>query len=253
MFCCRDYLRLGSPLCCTPIDEPFQVDTGAKQGGIIPVNRVRCIVTMTTPRDVNLHGAAITPPFVEFNMAYEGFGCIYIPSIAPQGPPNPSVVGVTGSADVSIVGGVGTGECKLLVLCTLKVSEIAMGSQRENLGPNPCHGGLLTSNSKKLTIVGLYMLYSFRSLLGERVFPPAAGLTFSSWHCVEKLVASKTSTHPVRLLQIVRKLTDQSDSLICLSAALDCRDKALIISTEETLMPKGGECNFYLGLLINGF
>lgn len=118
----RDYLRLGNPLCCKALDElltpaadadskPLPVEAGAA----IPVNRVRCIVSMTTPRDVNLHGLAITPPFVELNMGYEGFGCLYIPSIAPQGPPNPSVVGVTGSTDVSIVGGVGTGKRNHLV------------------------------------------------------------------------------------------------------------------------------------------
>lgn len=109
----RNYLRLDDPLCCKALDDIIHsadstasVSTG---GGPIPVNRVRCVVSMTTPRDVNLHGLAITPPFVELNMNYEGFGCLFLPSIAPQGPPNPSVVGVTGSTDSNIVGGMGTG------------------------------------------------------------------------------------------------------------------------------------------------
>ena len=66
---------------------------------------------MTTPRDVRLHGASITPAFVEFGMSAEGFGCLYLPSIAPQGPPTPSVVGagMIGGPDPGVVGGMGTG------------------------------------------------------------------------------------------------------------------------------------------------
>ncbi len=73
---------------------------------------VKCLVSMTTPRDVRLHGAAITPAFVEFDMSAEGFGCLYLPSIAPQGPPTPSVVGagMIGGSDSGVVGGIGTGE-----------------------------------------------------------------------------------------------------------------------------------------------
>lgn len=108
----RDYLRLDDPLSCMPLDEWMKSkDTSdlPAHGGTIPVNRVRCLVTMTTPRDVNLNGASIIPPFVEFNMNYEGFGCLFLPSIAPQGPPNPSVVGMAGSTDNHIVGGTGQG------------------------------------------------------------------------------------------------------------------------------------------------
>ncbi len=62
---------------------------------------------MTTPRDVRLHGASITPAFVEFDLSAEGFGCLYLPSIAPQGPPNPSVMGT--ATDQTVVGGIGAG------------------------------------------------------------------------------------------------------------------------------------------------
>jgi hypothetical protein len=68
-------------------------------GGPVPLTRVKCLVSMTTPRDVRLHGTTLT-----------------LPSIAPQGPPTPSVVGVgmVGNVDTSIVGGIGTGK---LVMC----------------------------------------------------------------------------------------------------------------------------------------
>ena len=80
-------------------------------GGAVPLTRVKCLVSMTTPRDVRLHGASITPAFVEFDMTAEGFGCLYLPSIAPQGPPTPSVVGtgMIGGSDPAVVGGIGTG------------------------------------------------------------------------------------------------------------------------------------------------
>jgi len=80
-------------------------------GGPVLLTRVKCLVSMTTPRDVRLHGAAITPSFVEFDMSGEGFGCMYLPSIAPQGPITPSVVsaGMIGGTDQTVVTGIGTG------------------------------------------------------------------------------------------------------------------------------------------------
>lgn len=83
----------------------------AFNGGPVLLTRVKCLVSMTTPRDVRLHGAAITPSFVEFDMSCEGFGCMYLPSIAPQGPVTPSVVsaGVIGGTDQAVVTGIGTG------------------------------------------------------------------------------------------------------------------------------------------------
>ena len=83
----------------------------AFNGGPVLLTRVKCLVSMTTPRDVRLHGAAITPSFVEFDMRTEGFGCMYLPSVAPQGPVTPSVVsaGMIGGTDQTVVTGIGTG------------------------------------------------------------------------------------------------------------------------------------------------
>lgn len=134
---------MGNPLCCAVEDEDifdsqlpsaiqfgvtYAVDKPApsiekKQnsdiikklgtnGGPVPLTRVKCLVSMTTPRDVRLHGASITPAFVEFDLNAEGFGCLYLPSIAPQGPPTPSVVGsgMMGGSDNGVIGGIGTGK-----------------------------------------------------------------------------------------------------------------------------------------------
>lgn len=72
-------------------------------------------------------------------------------------------------------------------------------------------------------------------LLGDRVFPPQTGLTYSTWLCVDKFSDPRTDPHPVRLLTLVRNLPESH--LICLTVLLSARDKAIIVSTHETHMP----------------
>ena len=84
---------------------------------------------MTTPRDSRMHGSSVTPAFVEFDMSAEGFSCLYLPSVAPQGPPTPSVVsGVVGTSEPTVIGGIGTGIYTFtgLALCvnTLKLVDL---------------------------------------------------------------------------------------------------------------------------------
>lgn len=75
---------------------------------------------MTTPRDCRLHGTSIMPPFVEFDMSYEGFSCLYLPSVAPQSVSAPAMVGVgmvSMASDASVIGGIGTGIFLIFKLC----------------------------------------------------------------------------------------------------------------------------------------
>lgn len=97
----RQFLRLGNPLCCLPLgsNEPG--------GGPVPLTRIKTLVSMTTPRDFRAQSSFILPPFVEFDMSAEGFGCLYLPSIAPQSASAPSVVS---GLDSSVVGGIGAGK-----------------------------------------------------------------------------------------------------------------------------------------------
>ncbi|KAI8741991.1 WD repeat and FYVE domain-containing protein 3 isoform X1 [Biomphalaria glabrata] len=135
----RDFLRLGSPLSCRSVEEkyydddsvavtdpdnmasslemeekPVTMETEKKlnsAGATVPLTRVKCLVSMTTPRDSRMHGSSVTPAFVELDMSAEGFSCLYLPSIAPQGPPTPSVVGgVVGTSEPVVIGGIGAGE-----------------------------------------------------------------------------------------------------------------------------------------------
>ncbi|KAJ4438847.1 hypothetical protein ANN_14800 [Periplaneta americana] len=153
----RDFLRLGDPLCCIPMDSMETRPPHRKPGGPVPLTRVKTLVSMTTPRDFRAtHGSTTLPPFVEFDMSAEGFGCLYLPSVAPQSPTGPSVVtvGNIGTVDTNVVGGIG-----------------------------------------------------------------------SDPHCV-------------RLLTLVRNLHgERDDHLVCLAVVLSARDKAIIVTTQETAMP----------------
>ncbi|CAB4066173.1 WDFY3 [Lepeophtheirus salmonis] len=74
-------------------------------------------VSMTTPRDSHIQNNSILPPFIEFDMSPEGFGCLFAPSIAPMSPHTSSVTSGASSAVVasfqqesSVIGGVGDGD-----------------------------------------------------------------------------------------------------------------------------------------------
>lgn len=167
----REFLRLGSPLCC----ESPNLLRPYKSGGPVPLTRIKTLVSMTTPRDFRAHASCTLPPFVEMDMSAEGFGCLYLPSVAPQAP------NIGGSLDGSVIGGIGS---------------------------------------------------------GDRVFPPQTGLTYSTWFCVDKFSDPRTDPHCVRLLTLVRTVNSQrEENLVCLSVLLSARDKAIIVSTQETLVP----------------
>lgn len=55
-------------------------------------------------------GNQVFPPFVEFDMRAEGFGCLFLPSIAPQSVGGTSVVpSALTNADINVIGGIGSG------------------------------------------------------------------------------------------------------------------------------------------------
>lgn len=69
------------------------------------------------------------------------------------------------------------------------------------------------------------------------MFPPQTGMTWSTWICVDKFSDPRTDAHCVRLLTLVRSPPSGRD-LICLSAVLSARDKAIVVSTQETALPQ---------------
>ncbi|XP_018321850.1 WD repeat and FYVE domain-containing protein 3 [Agrilus planipennis] len=168
----RRFLRLGNPLRCLPLT------TTEPGGGPIPLTRIKTLVSVTTPKDFRSQSSYTMPPFIEFDMSAEGFGCLYLPSIAPQSPTATSVVS---GFDSGVVGGIGS---------------------------------------------------------GDRIFPPQTGLSYSTWICVDKFSDPRVDPHCVRLLTLVRNLNNtKEDQLVCLSIVLSARDKAIIVSTQETHIP----------------
>ncbi|XP_059970155.1 WD repeat and FYVE domain-containing protein 3 isoform X1 [Mesoplodon densirostris] len=79
------------------------------EGSTVPLTRVKCLVSMTTPHDIRLHGSSVTPTFVEFDTSLEGFGCLFLPSLAPHNAPTNNAV-TTGLTDGAVVSGIGSGE-----------------------------------------------------------------------------------------------------------------------------------------------
>lgn len=59
-------------------------------------------------------GTLVYPSFVEFDMSAEGFGCLFLPSMAPQSAGGGSVVGAAlSSTEPNVIGGIGTGMLKI--------------------------------------------------------------------------------------------------------------------------------------------
>ncbi|XP_073985786.1 WD repeat and FYVE domain containing 3 bchs [Rhodnius prolixus] len=180
----REFLRLGKPLNCRNADEMCD----SVGGGPVPLSRVKTLVSMTTARSGSV--VASSPPFVEMDMSGEGFGCLYLASVAPQSIGPTSIVNVT------------------------------------------------TSLSTADSVQGIGA--------GDRLFPPQTGLSYSTWICVERFSDPRTDPHCVRLLTLVRSLQPGSTSsnkephLICLAVVLSVRDKAIIVSTQETPLSHTG-------------
>ena len=82
------------------------------------MTRVKTLVSMTTPRDFRSLGSSTLPPFVEFDMSAEGFGCLYLPSVAPQSPNGPAPP-LGGSIDNNVISGIGSG-----ILVVFRISHL---------------------------------------------------------------------------------------------------------------------------------
>ncbi|KAH9280985.1 WD repeat and FYVE domain-containing protein 3 [Echinococcus granulosus] len=153
-------------------------------------NRYSAITTANTATAATTANTTCLPAFVEFNMSMEGFGCLFLPSLAPQRivAPVKSFGGDAGLAGAS----------------------------------STCAGG-----------VGI----------GERAFPPANGITYCSWICVDDFGTpplDSSVSHPVRLLTVFKGVQGTNEQLICLSIHLDPQSRSLVISSKERLLPTEG-------------
>ena len=107
----KEYLRSGTVFDSVLDTNETSVNDECENKVLVPLSRVKCLISMTSPRENKKYGNEIS--FVEFNMMVEGFGCLFLPSVAPQLLNAPSIVAmgmVSVGNDLSVNGGVGSGE-----------------------------------------------------------------------------------------------------------------------------------------------
>ncbi|XP_041874799.1 WD repeat- and FYVE domain-containing protein 4 isoform X4 [Corvus kubaryi] len=79
---------------------PIRTSPWLSKRSALALQTAMSLISMTSPRNFQLHGTALAPSFVEFDMSMEGYGCLYLPTLA-------TVMG--SSADQSVSGGTGMG------------------------------------------------------------------------------------------------------------------------------------------------
>ncbi|XP_072726966.1 WD repeat- and FYVE domain-containing protein 4 [Ciconia boyciana] len=79
---------------------PVSSSPWVSKGSALALQTSMSLISMTSPRNFQLHSTALAPSFVEFDMSMEGYGCLYLPTLATVMGPN---------AEQSISGGIGMG------------------------------------------------------------------------------------------------------------------------------------------------
>ncbi|XP_071420399.1 WD repeat- and FYVE domain-containing protein 4 isoform X5 [Pithys albifrons albifrons] len=79
---------------------PVSKSPWVSKGSARALQTAMSLISMASPRNFQLHSTALSPSFVEFDMSMEGYGCLYLPTLA-------TVMGP--SADQSVSGGIGMG------------------------------------------------------------------------------------------------------------------------------------------------
>ncbi|KAM3836501.1 WD repeat- and FYVE domain-containing protein 4 [Vipera latastei] len=69
-------------------------------GSAMALQTAMSLISLTTPRSLHLQSTCLAPSFVEFDMSLEGYGCLFIPSVA-------TILGQ--STERSVLGGAGKG------------------------------------------------------------------------------------------------------------------------------------------------
>uniref|UniRef100_A0A8C8BHA2 WDFY family member 4 n=1 Tax=Otus sunia TaxID=257818 RepID=A0A8C8BHA2_9STRI len=70
------------------------------KGSALALRTAMSLISMASPRNFQLRSTSLAPSFVEFDMSMEGYGCLYLPTLA-------TVMGP--SAEQSVSGGIGMG------------------------------------------------------------------------------------------------------------------------------------------------
>ncbi|XP_071604885.1 WD repeat- and FYVE domain-containing protein 4 isoform X2 [Heliangelus exortis] len=79
---------------------PVSISPGVSKESASSLQIAVSLISMTSPRNFQLHSTSLAPSFVEFDMSVEGYGCLYLPTLA-------TVMGP--STEQSVSGGIGAG------------------------------------------------------------------------------------------------------------------------------------------------
>ncbi|PKU32193.1 wd repeat- and fyve domain-containing protein 4 [Limosa lapponica baueri] len=117
---------------------PVSSSPWVSKGSTLALQTAMSLISMTSPRHFQLRSAALAPSFVEFDMSMEGYGCLYLPTLATVLGPN---------AEQSVSGGIGMvsffPQDRSLVISTEEVEFQAldiMEPEGEVLNPSPFPG-----------------------------------------------------------------------------------------------------------------
>ncbi|XP_013364246.1 PREDICTED: WD repeat- and FYVE domain-containing protein 4 isoform X3 [Chinchilla lanigera] len=88
------------PANASPAVARDSASSGATRDSTPALQTALSLISMTSPRNLQPHRAALAPSFVEFDMSVEGYGCLFIPTLS-------TIMGT--STEYSISGGIGTG------------------------------------------------------------------------------------------------------------------------------------------------
>ncbi|XP_026576266.1 WD repeat- and FYVE domain-containing protein 4 [Pseudonaja textilis] len=146
--------------------ETLCLSSDPPESSAMALQTAMSLVSLISPRSLHLHSACLAPSFVEFDMSLEGYGCLFIPSMA-------TILGQ--STERSVLGGTGK---------------------------------------------------------GIRRFPPADGLTFTSWFLINKM-CSACDYHPLRFLTLMRHMARTEEAFACFAVRFSPPEGCLTISTEE--------------------
>uniref|UniRef100_A0A8B9C663 WDFY family member 4 n=1 Tax=Anser brachyrhynchus TaxID=132585 RepID=A0A8B9C663_9AVES len=80
--------------------EPDVTSPWLSKGSALALQTAMSLISMTSPRNFQLCSTSLAPSFVEFDMSMEGYGCLFLPTLA-------TVMGP--GAEQSVSGGIGMG------------------------------------------------------------------------------------------------------------------------------------------------
>nr|CAH8819280.1 unnamed protein product [Trichobilharzia regenti] len=162
---------------------------------------------------------SISPSFVEFNMSTEGFGCLFLPSIAPQGSSSIShLCGAVNSAslgnasinDMNAGGGVGIGERSFPPSYGFTYSAWVSVQQFDNVTNNSCDNDIMKQ---------------------------------SSYQQQQQQQQQQPKPQAVHLLTLVRGVQSVNDQLVFLRIYIHPLNHYLVVSTQERLLQPGQSCD----------